>query len=402
MTTRAGMERNLRLLPAYVACSRSMVWLPTFVLFTRERFGLAGALQIAASAYLFIVVLEVPSGWMSDRVGRVATLRVAAAAFVVANLVLLFASEQFLLVLFGQFFLSTGFAFLSGTDVSFHFDTLEQVGKSDEYVERESKVASIGYLSTSVSVLLGGLLGLIDLRLPFLAAGLAGLAQLAIALRLLEPPTTTIAPSIVRQLRKCIGYLRDRYLLWIFLYGILMVTLEHVAFTLMQPWLTEVLNQSADDVGSTPLLAGVVMAIVAAVGALSARNSARLSRSVGTVRALIGLAALSAIVVTGMYAAAHVAVLALVMFRSAQGAAAPVLISNETAKVVDKEQRATFLSVNSLIGRLGYGLILVTTSLESGSDPRPVLGIFSSASWIMVLVLVGSALVLTGSRNIAN
>ena len=372
-----------------------MVWLPTFVLFTRERFGLDGALQIAASAYLFIVILEVPSGWMSDRIGRVITLRVSAVALVLANGMFLAAGNSFALVLVGQCLLSAGFAFLSGTDVSFHYDTLEHLERSDEYADLQAKVSSAGYLATSGSVLLGGALGLVDLRLPFVAAGVAALAQIAVSMRLIEPPPTNLTPAFLPQLRRCLGYLRHRFLLWIFFYGILMVTLEHVAFTVMQPWLTEVLGRTAEDVGSTPLLAGVVMAVVAAIGSLAARSSAFLGQRFGTVQTLIALAALSAAIVTGMYLVAHVAMVALVMFRSAQGAAAPVLISDETSKVVDREQRATFLSLNSLVGRLGYGLILWSISLETSDDPTPVLGIFSIASWTMVAVLIATAVALT-------
>ena len=75
------LERNLRLIPLHQALISSFVWLPVFVLFTRARFDLDGALVLASLYYLFVVALEVPSGWMSDRVGRVLTLRVAALGF---------------------------------------------------------------------------------------------------------------------------------------------------------------------------------------------------------------------------------------------------------------------------------------------------------------------------------
>ena len=87
-----------------------------------------------------------------------------------------------------------------------------------------------------------------------------------------EPPVEQHAEPFVRQLTTCVGYLRHRYIGWIFLYGIVLVTLEHVAFTLAQPWLTEVLNRTADDLGATPLLTGVVFAVTAFVGAAAARS----------------------------------------------------------------------------------------------------------------------------------
>ncbi|MEL6984661.1 MAG: hypothetical protein AAFO29_19700, partial [Actinomycetota bacterium] len=65
----AGPERNLTLIPVHQGLSSAYVWLPVMVLFTRSRFGLGQALVLASFYYLSVVVLEVPSGWMSDRLG---------------------------------------------------------------------------------------------------------------------------------------------------------------------------------------------------------------------------------------------------------------------------------------------------------------------------------------------
>ncbi len=93
-----------------------------------------------------------------------------------------------------------------------------------------------------------------------------------------------------------------------------MVTLDHVAFTVLQPWLTEVLGRSPGDVGATPLFSGLVVALFSIVGAGSARASAPLGRRFGAVRTLIGLAALSALIVTAMALWVEAWVLVLVAF----------------------------------------------------------------------------------------
>ncbi len=415
----------------------ALVWIPVMVLFTRSRFGLDGALLLASLYYLFVVPLEVPSGWMSDRFGRVITLRVAAASWVVAHLCFLFGGDYFALVALGQFFMAAGFASLSGTDVTFHFDTLEAAGRSADYARRQARVSSIGYTATAVSAVAGGLLGLIDLRLAFLASLLLALLQLAVTFALVEPPATAAigspdsavpgerrpvptaisdpaappsiptaelgspsppspagAEGLFRQLRLCVGYLGDRYLGWIFCYGIAMVTLEHVAVTVLQPWLTEVLGRTATEVGSTPLFSGLVFASFSLVGALSARASAPLAERFGPVPTLIGLAALSAIIVSAMALWVSAVVLILVAFRSAQGAAAPVLISAAVAPRVERHHRATLLSLNSLAGRLGYGLFLLLVSGAVADDVQRVLRIFSLVGWALVGVLICSAVLI--------
>ncbi len=386
-----SLERNVRLIPVHTALTRALVWLPIMVLFTRARFDLDGALLLSSLYYLFVVVLEVPSGWMSDRLGRTPTLRIAGASWVIGHTCFLLGDDRFLVIVLGQFFLAGGFASLSGTDVTFHYDTLESLGRAQTYTRREGVVSSVGFISTAISVLVGGALGYIDLRLAFAASLVLAVCQFVVASRLTEPPVEQHAEPFVRQLTTCVGYLRHRYIGWIFFYGIVLVTLEHVAFTLAQPWLTEVLDRTADDLGATPLLTGVVYAATAFVGAAAARSVAPVSERTGVVATLIGLAALSSLIVTGMAVTTSAFMIGVVAFRSAQGAAAPVLISAAVAPHTARQHRATLLSLNSLAGRLGYGVILLTAAGGADDDVRGVLTWFSIGSWGLVVALVATA-----------
>lgn len=405
----AALERSLALVPLHQAFASSYLWIPVMVLFTRARFDLDGALLLASLYYLFVVALEVPSGWMSDRFGRVGTLRVAAFSWIVAQSCFLIGDTSFAMIAAGQFFMAAGFASLSGTDVTFHYDTLEALGRASTYTARQARISAIGYGATAVSAVIGGLLGLIDIRLAFAGALVVALVQFGVTLRFVEPdprprrvdggphPEPSVsAEGIFGQVWRCLGYLRQRFLGWIFFYGIIMVTLEHVAVTVLQPWLTELVGNSAADLGATPLLSGLVYGAVSLAGAAAARASAPLSQRFGAVVTLIGLAALSAIVVTGMALWVNAVVVVLVLFRSVQGAAAPVLISAAVAPRVERHHRATLLSLNSLAGRLGYGLILLTVSAAIVDDVQRVLRIFSVLAWSMVGVLILSALAIRG------
>ena len=385
------MDRNLRLIVGHEILAGSLVWLPVFVLFTRSRFDLEGALALASIYYLAVVVLEVPSGWMSDRLGRVFTLRMAGVCWIAAHACFLAGDDRFWLIAVGQCLLAGGFASLSGTDVTFHYDTLEALDRAAEFRERQARLRSLGLTATAASALVGGLLALVGFRVVFVVALALAVAQVAVAVRLVEPPATGGRPPMLfSQLRRCVGYLSDRLLGWIFFYGFIMVTLEHVAFEMMPLWLTEALGRSADDVGATPLFAGAVFAVTSFVGAGAARASAPVSRRIGVVPTLLGLAALSAVIVTSMALWVHIAVVVMLVLRSVQGAAAPVLISDVVAPRVDQGQRATLLSLNSLVGRLGYGVLLGVVSDRAADDVVRVLGWLSALSWVLVAVLVVS------------
>jgi len=386
-----SLERNLKLIPLHEALSSSMLYLPVFVLFTRDNFGVSGALQLASLTYLFIVVLEVPSGWMSDWLGRVPTLSVAASGFVIGQACFLFGGTEFGVIVLGQFFVSAGYAFISGTDVSFHFDSLESLGLADQYVQRQARIASLSYLVRTVSALVGGVLGLIDLRLTFAVSLVIALCQLAVTRLLYEPGEEDVkAERFVNQIGKCLGYLRYGFMAWLFFYGIALVVLEHVAFTLMQPWLTEALGKSPDELGATPLVSGGIFAVTALVGAFAARASAPAAERFGTVATLIGLGVISAVIVTGMALSFSLLILGLMAFRSVQGAAAPVLISASVAPRTEQQHRATLLSINSLAGRLAYGGLLQLLAIGADDNPRPFLQTVSIISWILVALLLAT------------
>ncbi len=388
---RSRLERNLRLITWHELLVGTTPWLAVFVLFTRARFDLEGAIQLSGIYYLAVVAFEVPSGWASDRLGRVLTLRLVGAAWIGAFACWLIGDDNFTVIIAGQILLAVGFAALSGTDVTFHFDTLEALGRSEEYAERQSWVASRGLVARAVGVLAGGALGLIDLRLAFAASLVLAVGQLAVTLRFSEPPRTNRADDIVHQVGACLSYLRAAPLAWVFGYGVAMVVLEHVAFTLLQPWLTETLGQTADTLGSTPLYSGAVLAIMALIGAGFARSAATMGARFGVAPTLVGLGLLSAAIVTAMAAWQQLALLPLVALRSAQGAAAPILISAVVAPQVARHHRATLLSLNSLAGRLLWGSVLLVVSVDAADDVAGTLARLAVVSWALVVATAASA-----------
>lgn len=389
----ASLERNLRLIRWHEILVRTNPWIAVFVLFTRGNFGIDGALKLASVYYFSVVIFEVPSGWMSDRLGRVITLRLAAVAWLGCFTLFTIGDDRFLVIAAGQVLLAVGYAFLSGTDVSFHFESLEGLDRATEYVDRQASVASIAMVAGSVATLAGGALGLIDLRLAFVASLALGCVQFAITMQFTEPTHNARSTAhIAEQVTTCLRYLRDIPLAWVFGYGVAMVVLEHVAFTLLQPWLSEMLDRPPDDLGATPLVSGITIAATALVGAAFARSSAGLGRRFGLRPALVALGAMSAVIVTTMAASTLPIVLLIIAFRGAQGAAAPILISAAIAPKVDQEHRATFLSLDSLGGRLSYSALLLAISTDVGNDKvaralRPLAGV----SWVIVALTAVTA-----------
>ncbi len=385
----AAPERNLALLPQFHITSSWMPWGPIIALFIREDFGVDSLLTLSAILYFGVVVAEVPSGWMSDRVGRVITLKFATLVWIAAYIVLLFSAGSFFLIALGQVLLATGFASISGTDASLHYDTLEALEREQTFEERQARLKTYGYLSVAVSAVVGGAVGLIDLRWAFALSLVFTFWQLVVVMRFTEPPRSDgeLELAFTAQLSACAALLRKPILRWIAGYWVAMVVLEHVASTLAQPYITEALGQEPGDLGATPLVTGVIFASFSFVGAIAAAATPRLRAALGFFGVLLAVAALSAVIVTAMALVIAIPVAIFLVFRSVQGALAPIVLTAAVAPEVPQSQRATYLSLHSLAGRISYGSLLLIVGRAAGDSLSDSLTVFSIVSWTLIALI---------------
>ena len=390
MTAPLGPDGNLRRYQVIVGATSALFWVPTVVLFFIEEFGLGDALKLQAIYYLAVVLAEVPSGWFSDRVGRVPTLRLVAVWWTGAFSAFLVA-DDFAVAALGQVLLAIGYAFLSGTDVTFHYDSLEALGREDEFEHRESIVRRNGMIVRAASVIVGGALGMVSLRLPY-AAALAGALVLGAATTRLHEPARRVGHGRFRtDIAATIRLFRERLLGWILIYVIAQVILEHLASEFAGPYLAELLDEDITDVERAPLITGVLAAFVSLVGAASVRRAPWLRQRLGLVGALTAVALIPAATVVAMATITAGSVVVLLALRNVQSGIAGVLIPAAVGQRVDPHQRATFLSFTSLGGRLAYGTVLLSLSRVAGFD--------NTLDWAAV-VAIGAVLAVAATATV--
>ncbi len=361
MPDSSGLERNLRLYAWHQAISQTLFWGPIFFLYFSARFPVDQVLRLGAIYYVAVVLLEVPSGWFSDRVSRVATLCIANAAMACAHLLFVLGGDSYGLFVLAQLMLALGYAFRSGTDSSFHFDTLAGLDRSPEFGPREAWIHRNSYLAIAGSAIVGGGLGALDLRLSYAAQALFCVIALGISLAMREPPRHAdgYAPSgFVRQVAQCLSYLRQPFLAWIFAYMVLMTTTAHVPWEFAQPYVAAVFGEALTAVERTPLATGVLHAAIAFVGALAAGQSIRLRDRLGLAATLLSVTTVQTLLIVGMACFVHPAIALLLVLRSVQPATSEVIVSAAVVPRVPQAQRATYLSLHSFGGRLGFAAVL--------------------------------------------
>ena len=137
---------------------QSNVWKYTVLMITNQRvFG-----AILGSYYLTIpnvdaqhigiiflfsglagFILEMPSGYIADKVGHKKTL-VLGYLFIMLSTVMFLFSTNFIMLICGAILISAGIAFNSGSNKAFLHDTLIVLGKDHDYSKIAGKASSIG------------------------------------------------------------------------------------------------------------------------------------------------------------------------------------------------------------------------------------------------------------------
>ena len=272
----ADLQLNVRLYPWFRAASSGHAWITVFFLYMSQSLPLEQVIELSAVYYLSVFVLEVPSGYFSDRIGRRSTLLIAAGALI-GSYSCFIVGAGFWWFAAGQFLLAAGIAMQSGTDTAFHYDSLRALGREREYARREASAEQWGMVMLALATLSGGLLGLIDLRLAYVFSLLSASVMALLVWRFTEPKhadeTIALPQSFVTVVSSCIGRLRDPLLGWIFLVVIMLYSMAHIVYEFYQPYITLLQLPLLEASTHAPLISGLVISISMFGGALGARAS---------------------------------------------------------------------------------------------------------------------------------
>lgn len=364
---KTALERNVLLFPRYKAATSVLPWMPVFFLFFIERVTLADAVLLGSVYYFSVFVLEVPSGYCSDRFGRRPTLILASIMTLLACAAYLVAGSFAALVV-AQILLAAGIAFQSGSDSALLYDSLCALNRQEEYTERETIAQKWSMTVLALSCLAGGALGMIDLRLAYVVALVAAIVAVVQCINFAEPPVESNAKAegFATQMKTTLGYFLQPLLGWILAFYVFGFALEHIPYEFYQPYI-KLLGDGAMinwlDSASTPMVSAVVVSISMFGGAIGAAVSQSLIEKVGLRSLLLGSFLIQVLIVAGLSVVLHPVMLVLVMFRNFSMSMARGPMLGAIAPHVSSGQRATFLSVLSLFGRAAFGVVLAVLSV---------------------------------------
>jgi MFS family permease len=359
------MARNLRLFYLFRLLATSYLFLPVVVLFQAARgLGLPQIMLLNGVYCAAAIASEVPTGAVADRIGRRRSMMLGSLSLLAGCLVYARA-HSFAAFALGTTFEALSMTLTSGADSAYLYDLLVSEGRRADYVACEGTATAAHYLGNALVCAVGGLLAARWLVLPYLVTGGVALLAFCAAFAMREElPGARARIAAAARSRPWPGYrahirdsvrtvLRSDRLPWAIGYSALLFVLVRAQDYCSQMWL-EAPGRSLD-----ALSVGVVLAVlylVAAAGSFAVGSLSRKHRVDGG-----PLVWGTPIVLAACYLALAAVDVRLGLAVLATQAAAGGLFSPVTKALVnhavpDSSQRATILSVESMMRRLAYGL----------------------------------------------
>jgi len=374
------IEANLTRYRWFSAVAWTPFMLPILVLFWQDN-GL-DMFEVYLLQGLFavsVVVLEVPTGMVADRLGKRTSL-LAACVVLFVSLVGYAMGTNFWQFLIAEIGTAIGAALLSGADTALLYDSLKRLGREDEYTLLEGKARGLQMASFALSNLLGGFIGDYDLRAAMWATTIGPFIAFFIALRFVEVAPTPVSgdmrsawadyKSLLREATRFVC--KHRLVRWHV--GLLAV------FSGSASWLLWMYQPYMTFTGLPVWAFGGAFAVFNLSAALFSRYSHAFRERFGLKGAMAGLGVLQVIPLLLMATVIHPASFLFVLGHQAVRAIGRPVITAEILRHTYADKRATVLSITSLCSRLFFAVT------------APLIGLVTARATIPTSLTVQAAL----------
>lgn len=349
------IQSNIWKLYVIKASKWMMLFMPTIYLFFKENgMDIQDIMVLQAIYSITIAVIEVPSGYVADVLGRKNSM-IVGTAFGFFGIVIYAFSFGFWGFLPAALCLGIGQSFVSGSDTALMYDSLKEMNREKDFIKLEGRTISMGNFAEAIAFIIGGFLADFTLRTPFYYQIVIAFIGVFVSFLLTEPNTEKMKDGRSKpwsNMKNIIHFsLKENKLLrYYILYSSVIG-----ATTLSMAWFAQPYFQTIgieDGIYYGLIGAGLNFAV-----ALTAFYAHRIETSFKTSSILILLlATLILCYLITSQVATYWGLIALAVFYFTRGIATPILrdyMNRETPS----EMRATVMSIRSFIIRLIFASI---------------------------------------------
>jgi len=333
---------NILKLYLYFFLGRLNMWMVISVLYLLNRgFSMTQITLLGSVFWLVLVLFEIPTGSVADKVGRKASLMCAC---VLSSIGMIYfgISKTFVSVLISYIIWAIGVTFESGAASAFLYDSLKEMGREEEYTKFMGGAMSISFISASIGAVAAGFLGSIQLNVPILLNGGITIIMFFITLTFKEPEITRTSEPYLRHVKSSIQYAsKHPQVRSIILYYALVFSILWILQVFYQPYLK--------NLGFVVGYIGIIYFLMKLVGAAASAVSAKFKDYVGewTWLKLLPFVLAGSIFFMGM-STTRIGV-SFIFVNSFLHAISTPIISAYVNKRIPSEKRATILSLMSLV-----------------------------------------------------
>ena len=368
----------------YVLRALSFAWfpIPTIVLFYQSHgLNLEQAVLLKTILSLSILLLEVPSGYVADRLGRRFCLVGGSAVWIAGWLFYCF-GNSFSAFAIAEILSGVAGSLISGADTAIAYESLLQLRQESSYRVFEGRLVAIAGISEAVCGLIGAAIAQIDLVYPFYLQTACLVAYFCLAATLTEPKLAVINSKTEPRLTvKAIAIevlLKRPQLRWLMLFGSIFSIASFLIVWLSQGYFEQI---------ELPIAAmGWTWAIFHLLMSFASIHADKIATAVGLKRALLSLVLLLGVFYILLGTISNLGGIALIAgIYMIRGVRSPLFL-NLINQQIPSHIRATVLSLNSFTFHLGFTLL------------APIVGAITSAySLAVALFASGWFFLIVGS-----
>lgn len=244
MTPPVPAAGNVRKLYAFSFLKMALFPMAIITLFWKDHIGLtlAEILLLQGIFSLATLLMEYPSGYLSDRFGYRFSLNLAS-LLGIAGWALYTAADSFADVLLAEILLGVCYAFISGSDSALLFETLRRQGQEEQYARYDGRMSGYAQGGEAAGALFAGVLYAAAPLLPFFIQIGVWIAALGICRTLEEAPpepARSASSHLSQALHTCrLAFVDDRRLRSAILLAAVLGLSSFFPVWLIQPYMQE-------------------------------------------------------------------------------------------------------------------------------------------------------------------
>ena len=289
--------------------------------------------------------MEIPTGAIADIFGRKVSRSLGKVANIIATLLMIFGGSTIAFAV-AFFFTAMGNNLESGAGDALIYDSMKEIGKEKGYIKVAGRSEFLFQIASIISLIIAGYIATLSFETVYKFALVLAVATFAQSLSFTEPTIGRVAhegsfaKTFIRQLKESFRIIRnDKRVLGVILAAELFATLYTTEFFYLQNRLSSL--------GSTTLEIGIILAAGSLAAAIMAMQTHKLEKKF-SITGIIKIA--SVLGIFGFWGMSIEGAERYAFFvMSAVEGMLFVAVSDYVNKLIPSQQRATILSLQSMI-----------------------------------------------------